>query len=122
MDVTKRILCLANSRKLNGRCIAGIELEDGCGQHWIRPVSDRPNQEVSEDERMYIDGNDPCVLDLVDTPLLHPAPVLHQQENWLLDPRRTWEKVGRFPWSDLGKLAESESPLWLFAESKFSTY
>ena len=27
MSAVKRIVCLANSRKLNGRCIAGKELE-----------------------------------------------------------------------------------------------
>ena len=29
MAVTKRIVCLANSRKLNGRCIAGREVSRG---------------------------------------------------------------------------------------------
>ena len=54
---TKRIVCLANSSKLNGRCIAGKEIiEDGRVGDWIRPVSVREKQEVSEWERQYKDN------------------------------------------------------------------
>jgi len=46
-----QMVCLANSRKLNGRCIAGKELEAGNAvRSWIRPVSKRENQAVSEYE------------------------------------------------------------------------
>ena len=60
------------------------------GQHaeWIRPVSDRENEEVSEYERQYKDGSDPHVLDIINVPLLEPKlkPESPQRENWLLDP------------------------------------
>ncbi|MGH7707024.1 MAG: dual OB domain-containing protein, partial [Vulcanimicrobiaceae bacterium] len=36
----KRIVCLANSRKLQGRCVAGRELQKNGPGAWIRPVSD----------------------------------------------------------------------------------
>jgi hypothetical protein len=51
VPVTKRIICLANSRKLSGRCLAGREFVDGCAGDWIRPVSSREHEEVSERER-----------------------------------------------------------------------
>ena len=94
----KRVVCLANSRKLNGRCVAGREWTDGRAGGWIRPVSNREYQEVSEYERQYEDGSDPCVLDIVDVPVLEPRPADHQTENWLLDPEYYWVKLGRLSW------------------------
>ena len=94
--MSKRIVCLANSRKLSGRCVAGKEIGTNC---WIRPVSDRENGEVSEYERQYEDGTDPLVLDIIDVPLLNAQPKDFQQENWLLDPDQYWRRVRRVRWS-----------------------
>jgi hypothetical protein len=44
-NVIKRILCLANSRKLSGRCVAGTEIVKGRPGTWLRPVSDCEDQE-----------------------------------------------------------------------------
>lgn len=115
MQCVKRIVCLANSRKLHGRCVAGREWLDGRPGRWIRPVSAREHQEVSEYERQYEDGSDPRVLDIIDVPLLQPSPgpATFQSENWLLDPEYYWEKVGRLSGSDLPLLADPVSPLWI---------
>ena len=74
MVTTKRIVCLANSRKLSGRCIAGRELINDFPGDWIRPVSTREHQEVSEYERQYNDGSDPKLLDILDIPLQKHQP------------------------------------------------
>lgn len=114
MGVVKRIVCLANSRKRSERCIAGIEIDhDGKGVGWIRPISARPSREVSKYERQYRDGSDPRVLDIVNVPLLNPLPHEYQQENWLLDPKYRWERVGRLRWDELKRLADPPSPLWI---------
>ena len=113
MAVIKRIVCLANSRKLQGRCIAGREIVENRPAAWIRPVSDRPHEEVSEYERQYEDGSDPMVLDIMDVPLLESRPKGYQQENWLLDPKKYWVRVGRFSWVDLEQLADKSGSLWL---------
>ena len=94
MPVVKRFLGLANSRKLSGRCVAGKETEPNT-RSWIRPVSDRPHQEVSERERQYKDGSDIRVLDIIDVPLIRAQPSSYQSENWLLDPGYYWALQGR---------------------------
>ena len=112
--VFKRIVCLANSRKMSGRCIAGKELmADGRPARWIRPVSDRENEEVSEYERQYEDGNDPRVLDVIKVPVLKARPKNYQQENWLLDPEYYWEQVSRVAPNELPRLTDPVSPLWI---------
>ena len=112
MTVTKRIVCLANSRKTSGRCLAGIEISDNRLGGWIRPVSDRDNQEVSEYERQYEDGSDPKLLDVIDVPLREHRPEGHQQENWLLEPKQYWKKIDDFQWDDLQEIAETSGSLW----------
>lgn len=116
----KRIVCLANSRKLHGRCIAGREYNNGRAGSWVRPVSTRPHEEVSEYERQYEDGSDPQVLDIICVPLLERRPRDFQQENWLLDSTLYWRREGRLQCEDLGALVEMDGPLWLNGHSTFS--
>lgn len=112
MNTTRRIVCLANSRKMNGRCIAGRELIEGKSGDWIRPVSDRPHHEVSEYERQYENGRDPTVLDVIDVPLIEPMPHGPQSENWLIDPEFYWTRVGQVSWNELAALCD-DGPLWI---------
>lgn len=51
MNYVKRIICLANSRKMSGPCIAGLETEGSQIGSWIRPGSGRPTQEISPSEQ-----------------------------------------------------------------------
>ena len=113
MPTTKLIVCLANSRKLSGRCIAGRELVGGGLGGWIRPVSDRPHEEVSEYERNYADGSDPQVLDVIEVPLLDPRATRYQRENWLLDPDIYWEKLEQWGWGQVSSLIEPVASLWI---------
>lgn len=105
-----RIVILANSRKLSGRCIAGKDPESGI---WYRPVGDREDQAVAEDERRFQDGSDPRLLDLVDVPLRKHMPSGRQPENWLLDPEWYWELNDRLEASSLPDLADRPAALWL---------
>ncbi len=113
MHDLKRIVCLANARKLQGRCIAGREWSNGRAGGWIRPVSNREHGEVSEYERQYEDGSDPQVLDVIDIPVLRPRPRSFQSENWLLDPEYYWKKAGRLSPFDLPQLTDPAARLWL---------
>jgi len=113
MPSEKRLVCLANSRKLNGRCIAGREVLDGGVGGWVRPVNAREHEEVSEYERQYQDGSDPRVRDIFDLTLVEPRPKTYQQENWLLEPRVYWVKRGRATWRQIEELEEPDGTLWI---------
>lgn len=112
MTVTKRVVCLANSRKLGDRCIAGKELPPVNRGLWIRPVSSRRNQSVAWRERRYADGTEPRVLDILELPLRSPLPTEHQQENWLLEPAQVWTRVDRLTWKELPRLEDWVCPLF----------
>ncbi|WP_236594735.1 dual OB domain-containing protein [Saccharothrix sp. 6-C] len=108
----KELLCLANSRKHNGRCIAGIEFVGGHAK-WVRPVSDRSGHEVSEAERQLQGGAEPQVLDVIAVPLIKPQPAGFQRENWLLEPTSTWHRVRRATWRELQILEQQPTSLWI---------
>ncbi len=115
---TKRVVCLANSRKRNGRCVAGKELlQDGRMGGWVRPVSAREDEEVSQYERQYEDGSEPSVLDVIDVPVLSSKPKGYQRENWLLDPSRRWVRVDRIGTSSLSQYTDAHQTLWVNGHS-----
>ncbi len=116
----KRILCLANSKKLSGRCIAGREVTGNGPGSWLRPVSERPTEEVAEDERRFENGVDPIVLDIIDVPLLGHHPHACQTENWRLDPDQYWIKIRRAGWQELQAYVEHPAALWINGHSTFT--
>ena len=93
--------------------MAGRELINGEPGAWVRPVSARPDQAVSENERLYVGGSEPQVLDVLDIPLQRWQPENHQRENWLLDPDNVWTRVGTVTWGSLEALVDPSAPLWL---------
>ena len=118
--VLKRSVLLANSRKHAGRCLAGRELNGQAALGWIRPVSNRPGEELSEKERELENGADPQVLDLVDVPLSHANPHACQTENWLIDDNYYWTKVGSLNWQQASALAENPPTLWVNGDSTYN--
>ena len=120
MTVVRRILCLANSKKMSGRCVAGREVLDSGPGAWIRPVSARPTEEVSEDERQYRNGSDPRLLDVIDVPLIRAAPHACQTENWLLDPDYYWSRVRQVGWAELQHYVEDPATLWTNDRSTYN--
>jgi len=103
-----RIICLANSEKLSGRCIAGIEIGTGT---WVRPVS--LCRDTIYNER-FIDGKlgrEPQLLDLVEIPIESQAPDKGcQPENRYLG-KGNWRLIRRLSVSDIFEYIENEKYL-----------
>ena len=117
----KRIVCLANSRKYGGRCIAGKEIAAASDPGvWVRPVSERPTGELNDYERQYRDRSEPQLLDVIVVPVLEPQPESYQRENWLLDTSSFWLKIGRLESPELFSLVDDGAPLWVNGYSSVS--
>ena len=117
----KRIVCLANSYKPGGRCVAGKELlPDGGLGGWVRPVLSAEEGGVG-DERMYDNDTDPepKVLDIMDVPVLEHIPSDHQTENWLVNRRFRWKKAGRFSVHELAEAIDQVTPLWVDGDDSY---
>ena len=110
----KRLLCLANSRKWQGRCIAGIDVST---RQWIRPVSDRPTGELSEAERILPGGAEAAPLDVVEVCVSAHTPKQYQTENWTIDSRFPFRLLGRLNPSVLTSLEQTPPSLWLNGHS-----
>jgi hypothetical protein len=93
-----RLICLANSRRDGGRCIAGIDLETG---RWIRPVP-RLGGAIPE-ERTFLSGKLLEPLDIIEIELDPPTYTTRFQcenrclKNW------NWRLAGRVAPKDIHK-------------------
>ena len=111
MSYPKRIVCLANSRKLSGRCIAGLEIEGGQVGGWIRPVSSSPDGEISVYDQTMENGSKPTLLDILEIQMIEPRPDGCQTENHLFDEEFYWEKAGKFSKPDLLQFCDAPNSL-----------
>jgi hypothetical protein len=103
------LLILANSRKLGGRCIAGIDL---ASKKWVRPVRRSDHGEISKEDCLISDGGvwrDIEVLDVVSAPIGEPIEALGQPENRVLV-EADWSLNGKIP------ISEAEQVLDLVCE------
>lgn len=85
------LICLANSYKHGGRCVAGLRT-DGAG--WIRPISSLPDGTLYPSDYMLSDYTEPGALDVIRVGLTVPRPAAHQPENWVID-GTTWGLIAR---------------------------
>ena len=84
----KQMLCLANSWKHGGRCVAGL-LPDGS---WIRPVTATGDGSLAAPMCMLDIGRPVRALDVVLFGVERPEPRLHQPENWAITDKQ-WKFV-----------------------------
>jgi len=113
------VLCLANSKKLNERCVAGIDVRTG---EWVRPVSRSGNHGAVSFRERQIDHSEPRPLDLLQIDLAYEGPTgfeyCHARENRWIDPT-PWRRIGRATPGDLGRYCCTEQ-LILHSSGKFT--
>jgi Dual OB-containing domain len=112
MSYRKTLLCLANSRKTGGFCVAGKEMAGSRPGSWIRPVSARSGEEISVSEQRYHDGRRLAVLDIVQIAFSKAVPDGHQIENELIKPGVRWQRVRRAKWSEVERAVDNVDALW----------
>ena len=81
MPTVKRIVCLANSRRLGGHCVAGKTIVGTATLTWVRPVTATSGGALSLLDMICHPIGVPAVLDIVDVSMLQAAPHDYQQEN-----------------------------------------
>lgn len=108
---TCRIVCLANSRKFGGRCVAGKRLNGDSVGEWVRPVSPKETGELNSRVIALQGGAMPALGDILSIPVDKPAPHPYQSENIFLK-SETWQKVGEFSPDRLDALLDSPETLW----------
>lgn len=102
MPTRKTIVCLANSKKYQSFCVAGVELGSN---EWIRPVGSGGGGAVTSAEQTLADGTRPGLLDVVEIPLSRAAPEQGQPENWTLA-RGRWRKTNHLEDDEARRLLE----------------
>lgn len=105
----KEIICLANSRKKSGRCVAGIDVSN---QQWVRLVN--PNgEELSRHDISYEDGSTTQVLDIISVQLKSKESLYYQPENYVIDKGYWWEKIGEFKVGKIQSLCDNHEYIML---------
>lgn len=108
---SRRIVCLANSRKFGGRCVAGKCLDGDSVGEWMRPVSPKETGELTSKAISVQGGSMPGLGDILSISVDKPAPHDYQMENVFLK-SDAWKKDGVFPPDRLEDLLDWPDTLW----------
>jgi hypothetical protein len=109
----KTILCLANSRRPGGRCVAGKEFEKNATGVWVRPVNIQNHSAISEVDLQYDDGKSADILDIVTIPMSKRAAHDHHQEDHAIASDYYWTKTGRATWQRVVDATDTvQGALW----------
>jgi len=96
------MIILAKSKKLGGKCIAGLRTD---GRGWVRPVAPSQDGTLFPQHYTLTSGSQAEVLDVVRIEVKEPRPEPHQPENWVISDKK-WRLIAR-PGSE-----EHQSTLW----------
>jgi hypothetical protein len=96
------MIILAKSKKLGGKCIAGLRIDGG---GWVRPVAPSPDGTLFPQHFTLANGSPAEVLDVVKIEVKEPRPEPYQPENWVISDKK-WKLIAR-PGSE-----EHQSTIW----------
>ena len=91
MAETAEILCLVNSRRRNGRSVAGLRTDGG---GWIRPIGMAGDGTLLRSHCRLADSSEPRLFDILRIGLHRPAPKSYHPESWCID-GTPWELQAR---------------------------
>jgi len=108
----KDIICLANSTKIGGKCVAGKTVDT---KEWIRPVSEEGK--LTNELIKYSNGKLPNLLDIMRIHYKKLQPTACQPENILISEER-WEYLGRWPEDKLDSLCDKPKEIFINQDRK----
>ncbi len=101
-----QIVCLANSYKRGGRCIAGIDLNT---RQWVRPMGDGHEGAIGGER--IINGAEPKILDVLEIQFDDDADDKGCQPENKVFTSLAWHKVGRMSVDEIMKYIEKSRSL-----------
>ncbi len=113
MSTAITLVCLADSRKKGGHCIAGKIVEGRNKGKWVRPISNIEECALTDRDISYKNGKPPNLLDIITLQLKECTPKNHHQENCVIDETIYWKKEGELRFSELEDLCDDVPDLWV---------
>ncbi|MDP3041140.1 MAG: hypothetical protein Q8N62_00180 [Candidatus Omnitrophota bacterium] len=107
MATYKEIICLANSTRTGGKCVAGITVDN---REWFRPVSEEG--QLSDEQIKYANGKLPELLDIIRIPYKKLQPTAYQPENVLIS-EEGWQYIGKWPKNKLDSLCDKPKEIFI---------
>ncbi|HVA46929.1 MAG TPA: hypothetical protein VNH11_11230 [Pirellulales bacterium] len=112
-----RLVCLANSKRPHGRCVAGIDLDTG---RWLRPVP--VEHDAVPEERLWLSGTFLAPLDVIELELapISPTPRFQRENHVVRD--WNWARRGRLKATELLRYVEEHAPIFHGSEDRVPPY
>lgn len=124
MAYSKTIICLANSYKNDGRCIAGKEILLVEGKwhvgDWVRPVSNRPKREINQQEMTCRCSTIAKKMDAIEINFSNPDNHTYQKENQIILHPPVWEKKFILESKNLVHFLDNPLTLWSNDNSSYN--
>lgn len=101
-----RIAILANSKRPDGRCLGGIDLETG---EWVRPVT--RNSDGIPTQRCFINGRMIRLLDILEVELIQPRDTHEFQKENKIIRNWKWSVKQRLKMAAISQFVDSTTPV-----------